>query len=52
MHCSDDNAAFDDWDEADWSQVDEVARQIEQINAIADPVLRKTAAKKWARELG
>lgn len=47
----DDEAAFDDWDEVDWSKVDDVARQQAEIEAIEDPVERKAAAKRWAAEL-
>ena len=44
--------AFDAADDAvDWSHVDEVARQVAQINAIDDPAQRKLAARKWAAEL-
>ena len=47
----DDAAAFDDWDEQDWSDVELVAEQIEAIEAIEDPVQRKAAAKAWAAAL-
>jgi hypothetical protein len=48
----DDAAAFDDIAEVDWSQVDRVQEQIDEIEAIEDPAERKAAAKRWAAELG
>lgn len=47
----DDAAAFADWDEQDWSKVEEVAAQQAAIEAIEDPVERKAAAKAWASAL-
>lgn len=52
VYDDDDNAAFDDWDEANWDNLDELQEQIDFINAYADPDARKAAAKAWARELG
>jgi hypothetical protein len=51
MSDGDDRAAFDDWDEQDWSKVDEVQAQIDEIEAIEDPAERKAAAKAWAAKL-
>jgi len=47
----DDAAAFDDLDEQDWSKVDEVQAQVDEIEAIEDPAARKAAAIEWAAKL-
>ena len=47
----DDAAAFNDWGEIDWSNVDEVQAQRDAIEAIENPIERKAAAKAWATEL-
>ena len=46
----DDGYSADDTD-VDWSNVDDVAKQVAFINAIGDPAARLAAAKAWAAEL-
>lgn len=38
-------------EEVDWSRVEELKTQIDEIQAIEDPEVRLSAAKAWAAEL-
>jgi hypothetical protein len=47
-----DDAHDPDDGNVDWSNVEQVASQIDSINAIEDEDERTEAAKQWAAELG